>query len=354
LTRRSAARRASRLGAALLVAGTFACGGVQPARAGTIDGISDQSLPAWGGAFAASPLAAWIAQLARGPARRLRYARYVVQWDAMSEPSAGAGLAGDYRERLEAWLLDVRSLGLSPVLALTSYDGRRPASSGEYATELAALLNRARALGAPVAYLEPWNEPNNQGREPAAIAVAQANEAAPLCARAGCTVIAADIEDGPGMLAYEHRYERALAFTPTAWGLHPYHALAARSLARVLAFLAALPAGGRGAEVWATEAAAFYCRAGQTLGETAQAAEASYLAGPLARTLAHVLYYGVAFADSEAAPCAAARSSDSELFALGDRPRPAAAIVLGASADGEAPLIGPLPGQDALVFAPLV
>ena len=338
---------------AVLAALTLAAAAGAPAAAAGVDGISDQSLPAWDGGFAASPLAGWIAQLARGPAPRLVYARYVVQWNAMSEPSAGPAAAGDYRERLEAWLLDVRALRLTPVLALTSYDGVHPSAGGEYQAALAALLARAHALGAPIAYIEPWNEPNNQGRESAEVAAAQANAAAPLCLAAGCTVIAADIEDGPGMLEYERRYEAALAFSPVAWGIHPYGALAARSLASLTAFTQALPAAGRGAAVWVTEAAAFECREGRVLGDGSQAAEAAYLAGPLASRVAHVLYYGVAFADGSLAPCAAGGASDSELFAPGDRPRPAAAIVLDASAAGGWPLIGPLPGQEALGFAPV-
>ena len=271
----------------------------------------------------------------------------------MIEPSALPGPAGDYRERFEAWLLDVRALGLQPVLALTSYNGRRPATSGEYATALAALLARARALGAPIVDLEPWNEPNNQGAEPARVAAEQADQAEPICVSAICTVIAADIADEPGMLAYERQYERALTFAPVAWGMHPYRAIAARSLVSVAAFEAALPAEARGATLWATEVGAFDCRDGRELGAAAQASEAEYVAGPLAQAFAHALYYGVEFADGLSAPCAPGGQSDSELFAPGDRPRPAAAIVLSASAGGGWPLIGPQPGDDALAFAPL-
>jgi hypothetical protein len=341
------------LAAAVVLAATLAVLSAQPALAGTVDGISDQSLPAWDGGFAASPLAAWIAELARDPARRLRFARYVVQWDAMSEPSALPGPAGDYRERFESWLIDVRALGLQPVLALTSYDRRRPATRGEYATALAALLTRARGLGRPIAYLEPWNEPNNQGAESALVAAEQANEAGPLCASDGCTVIAGDLEDGPGMLTYEHQYEKALTFAPVTWGMHPYRAIASRSLETVAAFRSALPARGHSATLWATEVGAFHCRNARELGDASQAGEAAYIAGPLAQAFGHALYYGVEFADGLVAPCTLDGSADSELFAPGDRPRPAAAIVLGASVAGGWPLIGPLPGDDALAFAPL-
>ncbi len=83
-----------------------------------VDGISDQSLPAWDGNFDES----WFAGLfddtwVHGPGAHVDFARYVVQWNVMS---------GDYPRYLrefEAWLGDVASLGLTPEIALTGYDG---------------------------------------------------------------------------------------------------------------------------------------------------------------------------------------------------------------------------------------
>ena len=102
----------------------------------------------------------------------------MVQWDVMREPSGGADAQGDYRERLEAWLEDVASLGLVPDVALTSYDGIYPHRVGEYAASLSQLLERARAMGRPLPYVEAWNEPNNQGALPAVRAAQLANAAA--------------------------------------------------------------------------------------------------------------------------------------------------------------------------------
>ena len=92
-----------------------------------VDGISDQSLPAWDGGFEGSYFAGlfddtWV----HGAGAHIAFARYVVQWNAMS---------GDYPRYLaefEAWLKDVARLDLKPVIALTDYDGSLPGSPREY------------------------------------------------------------------------------------------------------------------------------------------------------------------------------------------------------------------------------
>ncbi|HWX96081.1 MAG TPA: hypothetical protein VNZ01_04440, partial [Solirubrobacteraceae bacterium] len=196
--------------AGLLVALAMTC---TRASAGTryVDGISDQSLPAWEGSFAESSFARLFRSTWSGAAGgQIILARYVVQWDVMTEPSSGAHASGNYRERFEAWLEDVRSIGLTPVVALTSYDGVYPGSAGEYLPRLEAILGRAGAIGYPIAYVEPWNEPNNQGRESPAMAAAFANTANDLCEAArACSAIAGDFEDRSDSVAYEQAYERA-------------------------------------------------------------------------------------------------------------------------------------------------
>ena len=319
----------------------------------------------WSGSFAASPLARELVHRATGPFSAVTMARYVVQWNAMSEPIAAspANPAGDYRERFEAWLQDVGEAKLTPVLALTSYDGSRPAG-GEYGAALQALLTRAEALGAPIAYVEPWNEPNNQGHEPASMAAAMADAANAVCEASGsCAIVAGDFEDDAGMLAYERTYAAGLTFTPAVWGVHPYAALADRDAARLLALRAALaaprpgtdPPGtgpGRGPDrppqLWFTEIAAFVCRAGRAQGPAAQLAEADYLRSRLLPEVdpAHTFYYGVMFADRSAAPCAGPGGEDPELYEPDEAPRPAAAAVLSGAAPGSLALaaFGPAPG----------
>jgi len=314
-----------------------------------IDGISDQSLPVWDGSFASSPLAELLENRLQGPFRGVSFARYVLQWNAPQELSGGPSAGGDYRERFEAWLTDVGAAGLEPVLALTSYDSSYPSSTGAYVSSLQAVLGRALALGHPIAYVEPWNEPNDQGRLPAARAAELADAANALCvALRTCDVVAGDLEDAPQAPVYEHEYEHALTFTPAIWGVHPYRATAQRREGPLLGLERALPGGGAGTQVWFTEVGAFYCRHGDVLGQASQAAEAAYLRDSLlgdpALAPAHAFYYGVTFADGRPAPCSAAGGDDSELYAPGDRPRAAARVLLGGAGAGPLAAFGPLPG----------
>jgi hypothetical protein len=291
-----------------------------------VDGISDQSLPAWNGSFADSSFASffrasWVGQIA--------FARYVVQWNAGAEASNGANADGDYRERFEAWLEDVRALGLTPVLALTSYNGVYPDTAGEYQRELQQLVAEADQEQAPIDYVEAWNEPNNQGNEPARRAGEIANWADDVCNQRGCHLIAGDFEDAPSLPSYEHAYLSALSFSPAIWGIHPYRSVRAHDDAPVLRFVQALPDEGAQAQVWFTEIGAYYCADGQVLGEAKQASDASYLLDELIPAIAptHVFYYGfMAGGDSEV-PCAAAGSFDSELYRASGEPRAAAGVL---------------------------
>jgi len=332
----------------LLTAPAFAAPGA------VVDGISDQSLPAWDRSFASSPLAALVRErLTDGAAAQIRFARYVVQWDAMAEPSAGPNPHGDYRERFEAWLIDARQLGLATVVALTSYGAEQPSSTGAYTAMLGALLARALTVGQPVAFVEPWNEPNGQGRAAPAAAARRADAANALCtALAVCRVIAGDFQDTPGASSYELAYEAALTFAPDAWGVHPYVSVAEHDAAPLASIEANLPGRGRGRQVWVTEVGGYYCRRGQTLGQARQAADAQYLLDELPRAVpiapAHVFYYGLLYADGGRAPCTRAGGEDTELFGPGDQPRAAARLIFPQAAAEGGPLFGPSPGSDPL------
>ncbi len=332
--------------------------GRAPARLPAIDGISDQSLPVWSGSFAGSALGAALLSHATGPFSDITMARYVVQWNALAEPGGGAPAApeqanpaDDYRERFEAWLADVGAAGLAPVLALTSYDGSHPGVA-EYTQALDALLARAATLGHPIAYVEPWNEPNNQGREAAPTAAVIADAANTVCEASSCAVVAGDFEDSAGVLAYAREYAAGLTFVPAIWGVHPYAALAERDDARLLALrdeLGAVDPPGAAPDpapqLWFTEIAAFDCRAGRVQGPAAQLAEAEYLRHVLlpAADPAHTFYYGVMFADRTAAPCSGPGGADSELYEPDESPRPAAAAVLGEDAAAPLEVFGPQP-----------
>jgi hypothetical protein len=333
---RAAGRLAGRAAGALLLALLLAAAAapVTGARATHVDGISDQSLPTWDGAFSTSRFAGlfrdrWTA----GRGGQITLARYVVQWDAMTLASTGAHPSGNYRERFEAWLEDVRSLALTPVLALTAYDDVRPGSPAEYRAGLEAVLARAAALGYPIAYVEPWNEPNGQGHESAVKAAQLANVAAVVCQQIRtCSVIAGDFEDRPSLPAYEHAYEIGLSFAPSIWGVHPYVSVRAHSDANLRRLVAELPAGGAGQQIWFTEVGALYCSRGEVRGEARQASDASYLAKLLLADPAvapeHVFYYGFLFGNGLQAPCSAAGGEDSELYRSSGEARPAADVLL--------------------------
>jgi hypothetical protein len=315
-----------------------------------VDGISDQSLPAWDGNFEQS----WFAGLfddtwGHGPGAHVTFARYVVQWNVMS---------GDYQRYLrefEGWLGDVASLGLKPVIALTSYDGVVPGTPSEYKFELVKVLGRARALGEPIGWVEAWNEPNGQGGESAAKAAAFTNAASAPCAQEfNCTVIAGDFEDSPGVAAYEDEYVSDLAPVPVNWGVHPYYSVEQESEAPLKTVREHLPNGGRGERIWFTEVAARKCTDfdGEIVenGEGGQARQANWLVNTLIKNArpVHVFYYELLLREGREPACAT-EGSDSALYvpsgdpAEPDRPRPAAAYIWGGVA-------GSAPGEPGDVF----
>lgn len=295
-----------------------------------MDGISDQDLPQWDDSFSGSPFAdyfrsVWV------PAQ-ISWARYVVQWNVMTEASNGPNGNGDYREQFEAWLEDVRGMDLKALVGLTSYTGVYPTSPADYRLRLEEVLHAARASGETIGSLEAWNEPNSQGRLAAASAAELANTANTVCAGNGCTVIAGDFADRMSLDAYEAAYVRALSFTPTAWGVHPYNAVSEHSDARLVAFKRGLPGEGAGARIWFTEVGAYYCSHGVVRGESQQASDASYLANTLIHdsTIApvHVFYYGFLAGDRAPAKCSPDGGADTELYSYDDRARSAAGSIL--------------------------
>jgi hypothetical protein len=306
--------------------------GAASARAGTqyVDGISDQGLPAWDGSFEDSSFArffraTWLDQIS--------LARYVLQWNAMGEVSHGPDAHGDYRERFEAWLRDVHSLGLAPVVALTSYTSAYPGSAGEYGPALEAVIADAARDGDPISYVEAWNEPNNQGREDAVKAAQIAGWADSICERRGCQVIAGDFEDGPSVATYVQEYVSALSFSPGIWGIHPYYSVKAGNDSAVLEIEQALPNHGAGAQIWFTEIGAYYCAHGQVRGEAQQAGDAAYLLKSLIPAImpTHVFYYGFMAGDRAQLACAGHGGFDSELYTASHIARSAASVLLRAA-----------------------
>ncbi len=311
----------------LLIRGAGQWGQQVPAQE-RIDGIADQNIPLWNGSFAASPFVAYLRSMWLGePPSRVRYARYVVQWNVMS----GRAVEPDrrYYEALSAWYGDIRSLGLTPVIALGSFEGSPPGTPGIYASALDQLLG---AFPAP--YVEAWNEPNlTPGLGPAAAAHLM-DVAYAYCRAHACAAIAGDFADTHGSAAYSARYKAALSASeypqphdPLEWALHPYEAVndGGSEAQAIRAQLA--PAD----QLWITEVGAYACRTpGRELGEGAQVASAQRLLDTVIPALnpVHVFYYELMYKDGEETPCS--HESDTALYVgAEDRARAAAALILG-------------------------
>jgi hypothetical protein len=309
-----------------------------------VDGISDQSLPAWDGGFDESYFAGLFNDTwAHGPGAHISFARYVVQWNLFS------GKYPRYVAEFEAWLNDVASIDLKSEIGLTSYDGSLPGSPKEYRTELVRILSRASVLGDPVRWLEAWNEPNGQGGESATNAAHFTNAASSVCEREyGCTVIAGDFADSPNVAGYEEEYIENLNPVPINWGVHPYYSVEQESEAPLRNVREHLPNRGEHEQIWFTEVAARKCSDfGDNLvenGEAGQAQHADWLVNTLIKNVKpeHVFYYEVLLREGKRPDCQT-EGSDSALYEPSadptepDRPRPAAAYIWG----GE----GPPPGE---------
>jgi hypothetical protein len=311
------------------------------ASTGYVDGISDQSLPAWDDNFSSSHFAEFFQSSWINPAAHIQNARYVVQWNVMTETSkGGVNPNGDYRERFEAWLTDVASerMGLTIEVGLTSYNGVYPSSSAEYRTRLTEILKEAdEILGHPVRYLEAWNEPNGQGKESAVNAAHFTNEAYSACEAASprCTTIAGNVEDSSGARAYEEKYRAYLNPVPTAWGIHPYNSVEHMEESYYTKTLDGLPNKGSGDQIWFSEVAARRCTASKDNEDAGQAERARWLVDTLMRNQKpeHVFYWEFLLKDKLHPTCA---ETDDALYvptggdpSAEDRPRPAAAVIYG-------------------------
>jgi hypothetical protein len=297
------------------------------------DGISDQNLSSWGGGFWNSYFATlfdsvWVAD------GHIRYARYVVQWNVISQ-------GGEERTNFEDWLIDIAGMGLVPDVALTSYDGVYPSSPSEYESHLQEILSTASALGHPIRYIESWNEPNGQGMESAITAAQFTNAAESACVGGGCTIIAGDLQDGPGARSYEEQYRRNLARLPVIWGIHPYYSVEREQESYYTQLVRGLPHEGFGDRVWITEIAARQCSDYrghlQEHGEDGQAQRARWLVDDLIarQKPEHVFYYDFLSKGSGQPACSPLEPEDGALYvpsddpALPDRPRPAASVLWG-------------------------
>ena len=300
-----------------------------PAGGVPIDGISDQNLAYWERGGQAGPFDAFFRETWVGdPPSHIRYARFVVQWNAMAlrakEPY------GHYFEQFVSWYSDVRELGLMPDIAFGSYVGAPPGSAQEYERVAGELL-----AAYPAPYVEAWNEPNHTLGLPVARAAEFMDAAYLRCRAEGCTAIAGDFLDTAGAAAYAREYKADLSAVdypqlrnPPDWGLHPYEA-ANRVGSEAQAIRQLLPTGDR---LWITEVGVYYCEKQRPLlefGEARQARLAERLVRKIIPALdpVHVFYDYFMYQDELEAPCA--RYSDSALYGVAGEPRAAASVIFG-------------------------
>jgi hypothetical protein len=352
------------LACALALAG--AAGAARASAAGTpfVNGISDQNLGSWDGAYQDTsglftpPFDQFFADTWVGApgSSHLVYARYVTAPDAFAQ-------GGTCLSNVATWLHYVTQvLHLTPVIAVWDVaeggcaDNGAP-SAAAYATDIQQLLTYLDGLGyGDVAYIEAWNEPNASSI-PAATAASYWLAANTVCASEHCTAIAGDFVDNdpdqggqsfnPGcaaltyanhLIPYQDAYVAALGgVTPVIWGFHPYFAVNCQDDASVTAFESNLPSAP--AQIWFTEVAAWECIKGKATvrGPTVQAADAAYLVDTLMSPTAPdppaaVFYYEMA-APGYTLDCS--KYTDSELYeASADGgpllARPAAALIYGA------------------------
>ncbi len=143
----------------------------------------------------------------------IRKARLVVSYDAVAVRFE--------REIVDTWLAAARGAGVEPFITFghSRVHPKKLPSVAEFRTAFAAFRKRYPQVRVYAA----WNEINHASQPTSkspARAAAYYNVVKAGCD--GCTVLAGDLLDQPGMTRYLARYRRALHGTPTIWGLHNY------------------------------------------------------------------------------------------------------------------------------------
>lgn len=169
----------------------------------------------------------------------IRHARLVIAYDAV-------GVRFE-RSLVDAWLAGARRAGVEPFITF-GHSRVKPQKLPGVAEFRAAFRAFHRRYPGVRVYA-PWNEINHASQpthDDPRRAAQYYNVVREQCR--GCTVLAGDVLDQPGMVRYLGRYERYLKGTPRIWGLHNYsdanrfHDTGLRQL------LAAVPG-----DVWLTE-----------------------------------------------------------------------------------------------------
>ena len=172
----------------------------------------------------------------------VRTARLIAPWNsAFAEP-----------EQLDQWLNAAREAGIEPLVAFEharggscSYGPCGLPSADSYAAAVREFHRRYPW----VKLITPWNEPNHESQPTAAHprrAAGFYNEARAACP--GCTVVAGDVLDAPGMEGWVRDYSEGLAERPAVWGIHNYYDVTRFRTSGIESFLALVQG-----DVWLTE-----------------------------------------------------------------------------------------------------
>ncbi|MGN6257567.1 MAG: hypothetical protein ACTHN3_07440 [Solirubrobacterales bacterium] len=259
-----------------------------------------------------------------------------MQWNVLS----GTGEPYEYYKReFSSWLEDATSMGLVLDVSLTRYPNTPfPASQAQLKEQLHNILSFASSRGDAISFIEPWNEPNNQGGLAPTEAAEYANSANTVCHESpSCTVVAGNFEDNPYVQGEVENYRSHLNFSPAYWGVHPYYSVQYMERKYYENFLHGLANNGVGYRIWFTEVAARRCTASTNNGEGGQGERAGWLVNNLMPFASpeHVFYYEFLLRERKEPSCG---EVDDALYAPSgdpnapDRPRPAASYVYGGAA----------------------
>jgi hypothetical protein len=143
----------------------------------------------------------------------IKHARLVVSYDAMRVKFE--------RPIVDGWLAEARAAGVEPFITFghSRVHPRKLPSVAEFRADFRAFRKRYPQ----VRVYAPWNEINHAS-QPTSRSPARAAEYYNVVAGEcdGCTVLAGDVLDQPGMTRYLAAYRRHLDGTPRIWGLHNY------------------------------------------------------------------------------------------------------------------------------------
>lgn len=243
----------------------------------------------------------------------IRYARISIGWDALSHPKQSKALA--------AWLRAAHEDGVQPLIAFEHswVPGRfRHLPS---AAQLAGVVRTLRERYPWLTDFATWNEANYCGQptchSPGLLAAYYRRMSA---ACPSCQILAAELLDVPGMIAWVGEERRALGREPAIWGLHNYLGANRLSVASTKALLRATHA-----QIWFTETGGVVARHNHTAHDfpesPAHAAEVTRFVFerlvPLSPRIARVYLYQWGAGTSRREPW------DSGLIGPHGKPRPA-------------------------------